>query len=723
MADAPAPTYPQTRAGDVVEELHGHRIADPYRWLEDPDSPETADWVLRQNAYTEEAFAEIGERAWFTELMNKIIRRPRAGMPVKKGGKYFVSRNDGSLNQDQIFVADTFDELRAGGGAGRSARGARMILDPNTLSEDGTTSVRGFQTSLDGRFFSYQVSEGGSDWVDFVLLETATGEPVDDAPIQTKFGSPSWLPDNTSYLYEAVPHVGRADGSQAGQVKTGLLKLHQVGRPEDDDQVIVDIRDDYTQGIVDKQVSVDGKYVAVYLIEGTENVNRLWLLKITEVDGRSILSDPIKLIDTAYAWFEFVRSDGDKIILYTDHEADRGRVVQIDLAEFERTGELRLEELIAETDDAVLAVAAAGDELIMVRLADAQPVITRYGLDGSLLGKVEITGGAVTGLWARPDSQEWFVGLSTVTSPTRSYRVETGSGHAEPLDDLVPPGADFDPPAYAVERRRATSRDGTPVPYFLITPTDSATEQRDPSPESHQPRPTLLYGYGGFNIPVEADYRPMWSGWLAAGGVIAIANLRGGGEYGKSWYDAGRLADKQNVFDDFIAVGDHLVATGVTTHDQLAIHGRSNGGLLVGATMTQRPDLAAVALPGVGVLDLLRFHKFTAGAAWTSDYGNPDDKAEFEIALAYSPLHNISAAGYPATLIMTGDHDDRVVPLHSHKFTATLQRAQQGEAPVLTRIETQTGHGMGKPAAMVAAELADMLAFAAHYTGLRVPPQ
>jgi prolyl oligopeptidase len=368
-----------------------------------------------------------------------------------------------------------------------------------------------------------------------------------------------------------------------------------------------------------------------------------------------------------------------------------------------------LEELVPESEDAVLAVEAAGEELIVVRLVDVQPVITRYGLDGSVLGDVAISGGALAGIWADADADEWFVGLSTVTSPTRAYRVEVGSGDVEPLDDLVPGASDFRPPEVKVERHRATSADGPAVPYFLITPQDAV----------ESPRPTLLYGYGGFNIPVEADYRPIWPGWLAAGGVVVIANLRGGGEYGRGWYDDGRLKNKQHVFDDFIAVGDHLVETGVTTHEQLAIHGRSNGGLLVGAVMTQRPDLAAVALPGVGVLDLLRF---TAGAAWTSDYGNPDDPDDFEVASAYSPLHNVGEVAYPATLIMTGDHDDRVVPLHSHKFTATLQRAQQGSAPILTRIETQTGHGMGKPAAMVAAELADLLAFAAHHTGLPIPP-
>jgi len=703
-ADSPVLEYPESRRRDFAETLHGRTIADPYRWLEDPDSDETRDWVSRQNLFTEQVFAGIGERAWFTALMNKIVRRPRAGVPVKRGGKYFVSRNDGSLNQDQWFVADTLEDLRAGG---------RLIIDPNLLSEDGTTSIRGFTVSKDGRYLCYQLSEGGSDWVDFKLIDPATGEAVDDAPIQTRFTSAVWLPDNSSYLYSAVPHEGRGEGSQAAQVRTGLLKLHRVGDPEDADRVILDIRDEYNQGFVGAQVSADNRYVVLTLVEGTERVNRLWVHRITEIDGRSTLSEPIKIIDKAYAEFDFVRSDGETIFLYTDHEADRGRIVKFELSDFEQTRELQLTEVVAETEDSTIGTAAAGNELLVLRLVDVQPVITRYGLDGTELGTVDVTGGSVVGWWADPDSDEWFVGLSTVTSPTRAYRVQVGSDHAEPLDDLVPTGAGFTPPEVTVERRRATSKDGTQVPYFLITP-----QGAEPAAG---PRPTLLYGYGGFTIPVEADYRPMWPGWLAAGGVIAIANLRGGTEYGRSWYEGGRLANKQNVFDDFIAIGEQLIADGVTSHDQLAIHGRSNGGLLVGAVMTQRPDLAAVALPGVGVMDILRFHKFTAGAAWTSDYGNPDDPEDFEIARRYSPLHNIREAAYPATLIMTGDHDDRVVPAHSLKFAATLQQAQRGPAPVLARIETQTGHGMGKPTAMVAAELADMLAFAAHYTGLAVP--
>lgn len=697
-------TYPESSASDVTELLHGRTVADPYRWLEEPDSADTRDWVRRQNAFTEQQFAQIHERSWFHSLMQRILRRPRAGVPVKRGGKYFVTRNDGSLNQDQIFVADTLQELRAGG---------RLLLDPNTLSEDGTTSVPAFSVSEDGHYLSYQTSEAGSDWMDFHLVELVSGEPVDDAAIQTKFGSPQWLPDQRSFCYSAVPHTGRADGSQAGRVQTGLLHLHRVGDSVDNDQVIADVRDQYIQGMVQPVVSADHRYLVLHLGDGTANANRLWVYRVSEVDGRSELCAPIKLIDSERAQFDFIRSDGDALILFTDERADRGRVVRVDLTAFEQNQRCEFIDVVPPGDDPILAVEAAGEELIVTRLVDAQPRITRHALDGTMLGDVDIAGGAIAGLWADPRSREWFIGMSQITSPTRAYRMVTGSSDAEPLDDLVPPGDGFEPPQATTVRRRATSRDGTTVPYFLITPQHAQPLDG--------PRPTLLYGYGGFNIPVQADYRPMWPGWLAAGGVIAIANLRGGGEFGTSWYDAGRGSAKQNVFDDFIAVAEHLVGSGVTSHDRLAIHGRSNGGLLVGATMTQRPDLAAVALPGVGVLDLLRFHRFTIGAAWTSDFGDPDESQDFEIVRRYSPLHNVGEVEYPATLIMTGDHDDRVVPLHSHKFTATVQQAQYGSAPILARIETQTGHGMGKPISMVAAEMADMLAFAAHFTGLSVP--
>jgi prolyl oligopeptidase len=400
------------------------------------------------------------------------------------------------------------------------------------------------------------------------------------------------------------------------------------------------------------------------------------------------------------------------LYLRTDLEAEAGRLVALDLGVIEDSGQVRWSEVIPESEHTLLDAKAAGDGFVLVYLADAQPRIVRTGLDGSSPRDIEIAGGAVVGLNTKRGDPEAFIGLSSATSATQSYLIDAKSGAVTPLTELVQPSADvFAPPQIVTERHTAISKDGTPVPYFLIAPADA---------DRSRPQPTLLYGYGGFKVPVLADYRPGWPCWLAAGGLLAIANLRGGGEFGTAWYEAGRLVHKQNVFDDFAAVAEHLKQTGVTTAEQLAVHGRSNGGLLVGAVLTQHPDLAAAALPAVGVLDLLRFHHFTIGAAWISDYGNPDEPEQFAQALAYSPLHNVRpGTSYPATLVLTGDHDDRVVPLHSHKFTATLQNAQSGDQPILTRIEVSTGHGLGKPTALIAAEWADLLAFAAHHTGLR----
>jgi prolyl oligopeptidase len=409
-----------------------------------------------------------------------------------------------------------------------------------------------------------------------------------------------------------------------------------------------------------------------------------------------------------------VASDGPRLVVQTDLDAERGRIVAVDLEQLAVDGTPDWVDVVPEQAATLLTVTAVRDGLVAAYLADAAPEIRRFDRSGVDRGVVPLGGGALVALNGRPDSTECFVGLSSVTAPTQSYRLDTATGEVTPLPDLVPEAeGDFRPPAVTVERRAATSADGTRVPYFLITPegTDRST-----------PQPTLLWGYGGFKIPTLADYRSGWSGWLAAGGRLAIANLRGGGEFGTSWHDDGRLDRKQHVFDDFVAVAEDLSASGVTTPAQLALHGRSNGGLLVGAVLTQRPDLAAVALPAVGVLDMLRFHRFTIGSAWISDYGDPDDPEQFAVLRAYSPLHNvIPGTAYPATLVLTGDHDDRVVPLHSHKFTATLQHAQAGEAPILTRVETAAGHGMGRPTWLEAAEWADLLTFAAHHTGLRPP--
>jgi prolyl oligopeptidase len=695
--------FPETRRADVVEVLYEQPVADPYRWLEDPDSDETADWVKRQNEFSAAYLDSLPDRSWFLDAMQQVMRQPRAGVPLKRAGYYFVSRNDGTQNQDAIYVASSLAELLAGG---------RVLVDPNTFSEDGTSSLTSLTVSADGQLVAYGVSEAGSDWTTFRLLRLATGDLVDDALIQTKFSQAEWLPDHRSYVYTHFDQAGAADGTRTAALSAPKLRVHRIGDPQDRDELILEFPVD-DQLMFWAEVTDDDRYLVVSIVEGTENKNRMWVYPIIPGE-RSELGSPIKIIDEPVAEFALVGSDASVLFLRTDLDAEAGRLVAVDLETFSDGGEISWHEVLAKSEHTLSDARAAGDGFILIYLANAQPQVVNVGLDGGSPQIVDVPGGAVVGLNAKRGDPEAFVGLSSVTSPTHSYLIDTGSSAVTSLSGLVQhrPEA-FVAPETVVERRVATSKDGTPVPYFLITPVDV---------DRSRPQPTLLYGYGGFKIPVLADYRPGWPCWLAAGGLLAIANLRGGGEFGTAWYEGGRLANKQNVFDDFVAVAEHLKQTGVTTTPQLALHGRSNGGLLVGAVMTQHPDLAAVAVPAVGVLDLLRFHLFTIGAAWISDYGNPDDPEQFAAALAYSPLHNVRpGTSYPATIVLTGDHDDRVVPLHSHKFTAALQYAQAGDQPILTRIEVSTGHGLGKPTALIAAEWADLLAFAAHHTGMRSP--
>ena len=694
--------YPFSRRGDVVETLHGQQIADPYRWLEDPDDPETVDWVERQNAVSEAYLASLPERHWFARTMTAVLHRPRAGVPWCRGGRYVVSRNDGHTDQDIWYVADSLAELRAGG---------RVLADPNRLAAGGRASLQSLTISADGRYAALGVSESGSDWQTFRLRDLTTGADVPDPAITTKFCSAEWLPDGQSFTYLDFGHAGD-DGTGTGALGGGRLTLHRIGQPiEQDEQVLAFPEND--QIFLYAQVIGDDGYLAVTITEGTDSRNRLWLYPLDDVDGRTVLGDPIKIIDEAVAEMLPIELVDGRLYLETDLDAPRGRVVWTDPSEpLGADDRPELREVYRPGEDTLLAIEATGGGMAVATLTDVSPVVQVLEWDGTVRHRLPLTGGSLVGLHGRSDDHELFVGLSSVTSPAAAYRVDTRTGEVEPLADLVPVAdVEVPDPVIMVRRCRATSADGTEVPYFLITPDGWSGAG-----------PVLLWGYGGFKIPIFADYRPGWTGWLAAGGALVIANLRGGGEFGTDWYHAGRLDRKQNVFDDAIAVAEDLITSGVTTGDQLAVHGRSNGGLLVGALITQRPDLFAAAVPGVGVLDLLRFHRFTVGAAWKSDYGDPENEQDFATALAYSPLHKIiKDASYPPTLVLTGDHDDRVVPLHSHKFIASLQWAQAGDAPVLTRIETATGHGAGKPTTLVAAEWADLLAFCAHHTGL-VPP-
>lgn len=699
-----ASNYPETRAGDTIDMLHGHQIADPFRWLEDPDSAETVDWVRRQNAFTQSVIADYPEREAMRARIEATSAFAYAGAPMKLSGHYIAPRNSGLQNQDVWYIADTLEELRAGG---------RVLMDPNTMAADGTVSVSGFDITSDGKTLSYSVSTGGSDWSDFKLLDIATGSDVTDTRLQSKNRGATWLPDNASYIYSKPATDADMTGTEAGAIGVWQLRRHVVGTEEAQDAVLLQFPEEPTFYFHPLTVTHDERWLAVGIYDGTAVSNRLWLYPLTTDATGTHIGEPLKLVDTADASFQVIRVDGDNLYVLTNADADRGRVARIDLAAFATDGSFTLTEVIAEAEDNLTNVLPTKEELITVRLHNARVRLDRYSLTGKHLGTIETPTGAMStrgGVWSSPTSSEYFLTWNTPTRKSLALRGVDGSNALESLADLAPT-ANGTPSDVTVDERWATSADGTQVPYFVMRRSDV---------QASDPHPTLLYGYGGFNIALGIEYRPVAAAWLEAGGTVAIAILRGGGEFGTAWYEGGRLANKQNVFDDFIAIGEHLCSTGVTSRAQLTIHGGSNGGLLVGAVMTQRPDLAAVALPAVGVMDLLRFHKFTFGIAWVSDYGNPDNAEDFEVALAYSPLHNVRPAEYPATMITTGDHDDRVVPLHSHKFTATLQRAQRGTAPITTRIESAGGHGAGKGRAQRNAELADMLGFAAHHTGLQI---
>ncbi len=691
-------SYPDTRRDDTVETLHGQRVEDPYRWLEDPDSEETRAWVKQQNELSRRHLDRLASRPWFHEQLAALVTRPRAGTPDKVGGRYVVTRNDGSQEQDRLFVADTLEDLRDS---------PRLLLDPNTFSQDGTSSLFARSASKDGVLLAYLVSDGGSDWTSVRLLDLDTAAPIGERLTNVKFSTATWLPDH-SFLYLHYDVAGTRTGTDAEALPGGKLKQHRVGTSQDDDILVLDFPDDPRLGMT-PELSHDGRWVLVSIHEGTSEKNRLWAYPVEQDGGTASLGEPLKIVDEASATFEFVRTDGDHLYLRTEAEAPLGKVVRLDLAAFPTEG-LVLEDVVPEGEAALSHAQGAGEEILTIHLVDAQPTLTRHPLDGGPGQVVPLGGGQIVALNAEAGDPEVFVGTTSVSSPHVAYRLDLTDGRVHEVTGLEPGASTWVSPSIETQRRRAASLDGTEIPYFLFHRSDLPLDQ---------PRPTLLYGYGGFNVPILDHFRPVFAGWLAAGGVLAIANLRGGSEYGADWHEAGRLTEKQNVFDDFAGIADHLVAEGVTTHQQLALHGGSNGGLLVGAVITQRPDIAAVALPAVGVMDMLRFHLFTIGAAWIADYGSPEDPDEFAVLRAYSPLHNLEdGTAYPATLVLTGDHDDRVVPAHSFKFTAALQRAQVGEAPVLTRIETATGHGLGKPASAIANEVADLLAFAAEHTGL-----
>jgi len=715
--------YPPADRDEVTEHLHGVAVADPYRYLEDPDGVRTVAFVAAQNALSEPYLASLPARKRFGELTDALVSAPRAGVPSERGGRYFVVSNPGSKDQDILYTAGTLDEL---------LKAPAVLLDPNTLSSDGTVALTAASVSDDGSLVAYATSEAGSDWQTIKVREVSTGDDRADVLRWCKWVTPTWLPDGASFLYWRYPEP--AAGSEfTGAMGVGALVLHRLGTPQDCDETVWH-HPENPEWMVDAWVSDDGGWLVLTAGPGTDTRTTVVARRL-ELDGSgrsAIGGDEIVVVGELADAHHVVGAVGggagsgvvpDRLLLRTERDAPRGRLVEASLAD----PAAPWREVVGQhgTDVLVSAHLAAG-ALVLVWSRDAAHHLDVRRADGSRWATPEIPGPvAVTEVRARAESAEVFVGTAAFTRPARAHRIDL-AGAAPSVRDLPASGA-VELPAVTARRQYARSADGTTVPMTLLCRAEPAGDPGDADGSAVDlaavpagPRPTLLYGYGGFDIPVLPEYRAIFAAWVAAGGVLAVANLRGGGEFGAAWHLDGMRERKQHVFDDGIACAEALIAGGITTPGQLAVHGRSNGGLLVGALMTQRPDLFGAALPTVGVLDMLRFHKFTIGWAWISDYGDPDDPADFRVLQAYSPLHALrEGVIYPPTLICTGDHDDRVVPAHSLKFGAELQRCQAPDGgPVLLRVDTRAGHGAGKPAHAQAAEFADQLAFAAEHTGL-----
>jgi prolyl oligopeptidase len=672
--------YPETRKGAVVDDYHGTLVADPYRWLEHPDSDDTRAWIAAQNALTYGFLDTLPERQRVRERLRELWNFPKAGVPFKRHGRVFQFRNSGLQNQSVLVVSE-----------GELAQ-ARVLLDPNTLSKDGTVALSGMSVSFDGRFLVYALSESGSDWLTWRVRNIDTGEDLADVVAWSKFAGAAWQPDGSGFYYQRYPEPSTGETyTQTNQAPQ--LCFHNLGTDPADDAVIFERPDEPEWGF-GARVTRDGRFLLLYVSKGTDPRNLLFYRRVGEDDTFQPLADAF------VADYTVVGSDGDTLFIFTDENAPKGCLRAFD------TSTDTWSDIVPEESRVLEDVTLVRDGFIVHYLQDASSRLEHLDRRGNKVADIALpTLGSVTSVNAEPDDNEVFYGFTSFLYPTTSYRYDLVTQQSL---ELSRPEIPFDSSLYVTRQMFATSPDGTKVPLFV-------THHRDIQDDGSNP--TLLYGYGGFNVSVLPSFSVSRLAWLERGGIVAVANLRGGGEYGETWHQAGTKACKQNVFDDFIACAEHLIDSGLTSSNKLAIQGGSNGGLLVGAAMTQRPDLFAAALPAVGVMDMLRFHKFTIGWAWVSDYGSADNPEDFPVLYAYSPLHNLRDAAYPATLITTADHDDRVVPAHSFKFAATLQEKQRGAAPVLIRIQTDAGHGAGKPTAMVIDEQADIWAFLLHVLG------
>jgi prolyl oligopeptidase len=689
-AQAPL-SYPVTRKGDVVDDYHGTKVADPYRWLEDDRSAETAAWVAAQNQVTQAYLGGIPERKAIETRLTKLWDYEKFGAPSKRGKYYTYSHNTGLQNQGVLYVTTDLKEQ------------GRVLLDPNSLSTDGTVSLGGTVFTEDGRLMAYSLSKGGADLNVWKVRNVDTGLDLPDELPMGRNGVGGWAKDNSGFYYTRYP-LPKERSALTGVFKNQQLFFHALGTPMEKDAVIYERTDQPDWGFA-AHVTDDGRWLVLYQNQGTDRRSRIFLKDLMKADAKV---EP--WLDKFDATYRVVGNDGDTFYVFTDQGAARGRLVAIERGKPEPKA---WRTLIPEGPgrDVLGGVNLVANRFAATWRIDALNTVRLYDLKGKLEREIGLPGvGSLAGFGGRREDTEAFYGFTSYNFPTTLYRYDFTTGRSDIFRQSKVP---FDPAAFEVKQVFYPSKDGTKIPLFLAYRKGLKLNGQNP---------TLLYGYGGFNIPASPRFSPATLAWLEMGGVYAEACLRGGSEYGREWYDAGKLRTKQNVFDDFIAAAEWLIKEKYTVTPKLAIHGGSNGGLLVGACMTQRPDLFGAALPAVGVMDMLRFHKFTIGWMWKSDYDSSDDAAGFKYLMTYSPLQNLKpGVKYPPTLVTTGDHDDRVVPAHSHKFIATLQADQAGPGPVLTRIETNAGHGAGKPTTKQIAERADQWAFLVRNLGMKLP--
>ncbi len=695
VSAAPAQTvrnYPETKKDDVSDNYHGTRVADPYRWLEDQNGAATAAWVKAQNGVTFPYLNALPERETIRKRLTELWNYPRYSAPFTEGGQYFYYHNSGLQNQSVLYVQKTLSDS------------ARVLLDPNTLSTDGTVALASVAIAPDGKFVGYGTATSGSDWNEFHVRDVATGKDLADTIKWAKFSGLNWLKHSRGFIYSRYPEPTEDEKLKAA-LANQTLHYHQVGTLQSQDKLIY-ARPDQPAWFIGGDVTEDGRYLLIYISENTDPKNRLYYIDLKNPAQPDLSGDVVKLIDNNEFGYTVIGNDGPVLYVTTNDNAPRQKVVAIDTR---NPAPANWKTIIPESDDVLQFAIIAGNRFFASYLQDAQSRVRMFSLDGKSLGEMQLPGiGTLGGINGKRASNELFYTFTSFLYPPTVFRYDVASGRN---DVFRRPQINFDPNAYETKQVFYTSKDGTRVPMFI-------THKK--GLQINGANPTYLYGYGGFNISLTPFFSVPNLVWLEMGGVYAMPNLRGGGEYGDKWHEAGTKENKQNVFDDFISAAAYLIQEGYTSPARLAIGGGSNGGLLVGAAMTQRPELFAVAIPEVGVMDMLRYHKFTVGWAWASDYGSSDDPEAFKYLRAYSPVHNLKVGVcYPATMVTTADHDDRVVPGHSFKFAATLQSAQGCDKPALIRIETKAGHGAGTPISKIIEQVADKWAFARYNMGIR----